>query len=162
MKALVEAGPFDLVVGYSLGSLLLLHAAATPGKRGEHGSLLTGQVAMLAPIFAFSREAGLGGRVSRAELRLLARRLRIAPDEALAGFYARAGLRSPPGPASEFSAAALAWGLEQLEQVAVPASRRPVARLLRCQRHLARCRPSPRLWIPESSSCRRRPTIPPP
>ena len=131
LEELEAAGPFDLIVGYSLGSLLLMQEFANP-RKGVRLCLLRSsdgaqhcRIAILAPVFAFSREAGLGGRVSRAELRLLARRLRIAPDEALAGFYARAGLSLPSGPASEFSPATLAWGLEQLEQVAVPASLPP-------------------------------------
>jgi SAM-dependent methyltransferase len=114
---LCEPGPCDWVVGYSLGSLLLL---------GNKGHVLTNdikackdtaqpRVALLAPIFAFPREAGLGGKVPEAQLRQLSRRLRRDPRQALEDFYRYAGLNVPsaegPTPALED----LLWGLQRLE-----------------------------------------------
>ncbi len=132
-----RARPFDWVVGYSLGSLLLL-SDATRAER-------LGRVALLAPIFAFPREKNAGGRVALAQIRQLVRWLRRDPPEALADFYRRAGLDVPevgrvilnaPVALGSFDnaesqrrvkdnppylgdLAELAWGLEQLEKTAV-------------------------------------------
>ncbi len=78
------AGPFDVIYGYSLGSLLLLLNAARVSQLGR--------VDLLAPIFAFPREDALGGRVSRTQVRQLARWLPRDPAAALTDFYHRAGL----------------------------------------------------------------------
>lgn len=108
---LAEQGPFDWVVGYSLGSLLLLSEPELAARSGR-------RVALLSPIFAFPREARAGGRVSRAEIRLLSRRLGADRAAALRGFYALAGLDAPMDGAGED--ADLRWGLERLETLAVP------------------------------------------
>jgi len=106
VDALLQAGAFDWTVGYSLGSLLLLDRASRFSGR---------QVALLAPIFAFASEEGLGGRVSRTHVRHLARWLRREPLAALADFYARAVLHVSPGlhPGTPEN---LLWGLERLER----------------------------------------------
>jgi hypothetical protein len=118
MRRLNEAGPFDWIAGYSLGSLLLLRTFPRP----------TARVALLAPIFAFPAEANLGGRIPRAQLRQLARNLRRNPTAALADFYARAGLDLPQGgarcpqracPDALHLTSVLEWGLEQLETIRV-------------------------------------------
>ncbi|HTB81251.1 MAG TPA: hypothetical protein VK717_10235 [Opitutaceae bacterium] len=106
LARLEKAGPFDWVAGYSLGSLLLLHEAERAGR--------IGRVALLAPIFAFPREAELGGRIAVAQVRSLARWLRRDPRAALADFYARAGLDAPEG--ALVSVEDLLWGLERLEK----------------------------------------------
>jgi SAM-dependent methyltransferase len=104
---LEKAGPFDWVVGYSLGSLLLLREAARANRLGR--------VALLAPIFAFPREMELGGRVAQTQLRQLSRWLRRDARAALVDFYARAGLDVPPEPAPAAATDILRWGLERLE-----------------------------------------------
>lgn len=107
LARLEKAGPFDWVAGYSLGSLLLLGAAEQAGR--------IGRVALLAPIFAFPREAELGGRIAAGQVRQLARWLRRDPRAALADFYARAGLDVPPEGAL-VKVEDLLWGLERLEK----------------------------------------------
>jgi len=107
LARLETAGPFDWVAGYSLGSLLLLRAAARADRLGR--------VALLAPIFAFPREAELGGRVARAQVHQLSRWLRRDERAALADFYARAGLDVPPEGAPTAAAHVLRWGLDRLE-----------------------------------------------
>jgi hypothetical protein len=105
VQELGQAGRFDWTVGYSLGSLLLLaHAPKFTGQR----------VALLAPIFAFASEEGLGGKVSRTQVRHLARWLKHEPLAALADFYERAVLHVAPGqhPGTPEN---LLWGLERLE-----------------------------------------------
>ena len=104
---LQAAGPLDRVVGYSLGSQLLLAAAASGASLGR--------VDLLVPIFAFPREEELGGRVARTQVRLLMRWLRSDPAAALADFYKRAGLDIAPAQAPVNELANLQWGLEQLE-----------------------------------------------
>lgn len=105
LDRLEKAGPFDWVAGYSLGSLLLLRESA----RAER----LGRVVLLAPIFAFPREAKLGGRVALGQVRQLARWLRRDARPALADFYLRAGLDVPPESAPA-SPDGLLWGLESL------------------------------------------------
>jgi len=105
LDRLETAGPFDVVVGYSLGAELLLAA-------GERVSAW-GRIALLAPVLAFPREEDLGGRVARTQVKQLARWLKRDPAAALADFYQRAGLDvtvNVPG-----STEKLLWGLEQLE-----------------------------------------------
>ena len=112
-ECLEATGPFDWIVGYSLGSLLLLGDVA----RAER----LGRVALLAPTFAFPKEKNVGGRVAVVQLRQLARWLRRDPQAAIADFYQRAQLdvvlTEPPSAAV---LADLAWGLERLEHNAVP------------------------------------------
>jgi hypothetical protein len=122
---LAAARRLDWIVGYSLGSLLLLQNPAEAGRLGR--------VALLAPIWAFPAEAGAGGRIPRANLRALARLYRNAPAAALDSFYAAAGIEverglrtrglepesglgTRSGPARPEVALQL-WGLEQLSQV---------------------------------------------
>ena len=99
------AAPCDWTVGYSLGSLLLL----------EESARLGGRVALLAPIFALPSEEGLGGRVSRTQVRQLARRLRRDPRAALGDFYRWAGLGIPLDDSLP-PTTVLEWGLERLAQ----------------------------------------------
>jgi len=74
-----------------------------------------GRVALLAPIFAFPREAELGGRVAQTQMRQLSRWLGRAARAALADFYARAGLDVPEEYAPAAATDILWWGLERLE-----------------------------------------------
>lgn len=119
--------PFDWVAGYSLGTLLLMVQAPRANALGR--------VAVLAPMFAFPIEENLGGRISRIEVRILARRLRQDPPRAIEEFHRRAGLGDIPKgcAAPEWPGAgragvvpsetpaggadSLAWGLAQLETV---------------------------------------------
>jgi malonyl-CoA O-methyltransferase len=107
LAQLERAGPFDWVVGYSLGSLLLLREAARVERLGR--------VALLAPIFAFPREAEQGGRVAQTQVRQLSRWLRRDAPAALVDFYARAGLDVPPESVPVAATDILLWGLERLE-----------------------------------------------
>ena len=114
LAGLEAAQPFDWVVGYSLGAHLLLMEVDRSQRLGR--------VALLAPIFAFAREEGAGGRVERAQLQYLKRWLRRAPVAALADFYDRAKLDVT---AEDYPCAAqeseLLWGLERLEGGRCPA-----------------------------------------
>lgn len=111
------------VVGYSLGALLLLDAAA----RGEFSCA---DVVLFAPFLAFPREADAGGRVSATQVKFLRRWLKKDAPAALADFYARAGLSFPPpaaGDALPYRIEDLDAGLEILETAkldAVPAAAR--------------------------------------
>lgn len=106
-RASLEALPdCDAIGGYSLGSLLLLSARGWVAERWS-------RVGLLAPIWAFPAEEGRGGRVRRAEVRGLARRVRSDAARATADFHRWAGLGSIEGgtPPAE----TLIWGLEKLE-----------------------------------------------
>jgi hypothetical protein len=111
------------LVGYSLGALLLM---AEPIRAAR-----LGRVRLLAPIFAFPREAQLGGRISQAELRLLSHRLARDLPSALEGFYIRAGLdvlgdhRALESPLKGDSLLLMSerdrllWGMKQLENTRI-------------------------------------------
>jgi hypothetical protein len=111
LARLAAQAPFDWVAGYSLGALLLLGDPARANR--------CGRVALLAPIFAFAREAGLGGRVARAQVRLLARQLARDARGPVEDFYARAGLDVPADAVAGLLHDELLWGLARLEGDAV-------------------------------------------
>lgn len=113
LARLAAAGPFDRIVGYSLGALLLL-GAADQANAALAVSAPRPAVALLAPVFAFPAEEQLGGRVARTQVRALARWLRRDPAAARADFYQRAGLDVPAALAPT-DVVALAWGLTRLE-----------------------------------------------
>jgi hypothetical protein len=106
LAQLEATGPFDHIVGYSLGSQILLGAPERVSRLGS--------VALLAPIFAFSAEETLGGRASRTQVRQLARWLARDPSAALQDFYARAGLDVPAELTPKGTAEELPWGLVRL------------------------------------------------
>lgn len=109
---LASSGAFDVVAGYSLGSLLLLDSAAS--------SIAAGEIALLAPIFGFPRERDLGGKVFLTQLKALARWLRRDRAAALNDFYFRAGLNVRPDDVALLTTDELIWGLEQLEKLTAP------------------------------------------
>ena len=111
VERLEAAGPLDRVGGYSLGALLLL------GERGRLAARWP-RAGLLAPVWAFPREAGRGGRVARAQVRALARWVRRDTWAARTDFYQRAGLGAVAGEVEPVET--LAWGLEQLETRAEP------------------------------------------
>ena len=102
------SGRFDCLAGYSLGSQLLL-------ENPQCAARLTPRVVLLAPIFAFPREAGLGGKIARAQILYLAKWLRRDPSAALADFSVRAGLGLPSQSVNSADLARLDWGLKRLE-----------------------------------------------
>ena len=105
---LEKESPFDALGGYSLGAQLLLENPA-------RASRLTAKIGLFAPIFGFAHEAGLGGKVSRTQIRYLSRWLRRDRGAALADFYQRAGLDVPVALSAEIALATLEWGLCRLE-----------------------------------------------
>jgi len=116
-EAALAGGAFDRLGAYSLGTLWLLRQADRIAKNIP--------VSLLAPIFAFPAEAGLGGRIPLAQLRLQRRQLQKDPAAALADFAERSGLAALkiPVPDDEFSPAHLAeldLGLRWLESWTAP------------------------------------------
>lgn len=106
--------PADRILGYSLGSLLLLHAAASiPPETEMH---------CLAPILAFCRESGRGGTTPEASLSAIQQRLSLNPAQALKLFYRLAGLTETAPQELPYGEAELAWGLEMLRTLQVPQS----------------------------------------
>ncbi|HVU37106.1 MAG TPA: hypothetical protein VHC95_02120 [Opitutales bacterium] len=75
---------FNVLGGYSLGALWLLHQEKAISDKIP--------VLLLAPIFAFTTPGGRGGRTAPAQLRLQRRRLRDQPAAAIADFYQRTKL----------------------------------------------------------------------
>jgi pimeloyl-ACP methyl ester carboxylesterase len=101
---------FDWVVGHSLGAFLLLRwPERFPAKRGT---------VLLAPFLDFPREAELGGRVSRRQLKITVRYLRKDPLAAVNDFFERADLGLFAA-ALPYSVEDLAWGLEVLQSETV-------------------------------------------
>ena len=105
---LEAAGRFDGIVGYSLGAHLLLAEAVRVDQLGA-------RVTLLAPFLAFPAEDGLGGRVSRTQVRYLARWVRRGRAAALADFYERAGMDAAPAMANDIADETLMDGLTRLE-----------------------------------------------
>jgi hypothetical protein len=99
------------IVAYSLGALLLATRPTLAANR---------PVTLLAPIAAFTREAARGGRMPRAALAQLQRRLARAPHAAVTGFYQHIGLADADPTSVLADGAALAWGLAQLDTLAAP------------------------------------------
>lgn len=82
------ASSVEVFAGYSLGSWILLDAAAR-GWRPDR------PVCLLAPFIAFPAEANLGGRVRRAQLRMVSRGLATDASATVLDFAARANLSIP-------------------------------------------------------------------
>ena len=112
-RARLESLPVcDALGAYSLGALLLLGARGWVAERWS-------RVSLLAPIWAFPSEAGRGGRIARAHLRMLSRRVHRDPERAAAEFRNWAGLGAAQGPVAPIET--LCWGLDQLDgRVAEP------------------------------------------
>ncbi len=106
----------DRVIGWSLGALRILDAAA-------QGVRYRGRVWLLAPFADFCHEHGPGGRCSLTQVRWLRRWLERDPQAALQDFYLRAGL-TPPPTALPYAAAELLEGLDRLAEPAGPELRR--------------------------------------
>lgn len=104
-----ESGPWDAIAGHSLGALLVLQEASAVSR-------LTPRVAVLAPVFAFPAETGLGGRIALIQVRYLTRWLKTDPWAALADFYARAGMIGCEAGSLNPPAGLLQWGLDRLVQ----------------------------------------------
>jgi hypothetical protein len=115
---LAASGPFDWVVGYSLGSLLLL--AADRKVDAPSSRVPPPRVALLAPIFTFPFEAGMGGKVRRGQLKHLGRQLAGDPFAPVGDFYRFAGLDISDAEIPNLDPAALRWGIEQLDKTSVP------------------------------------------
>jgi hypothetical protein len=90
------------VGGFSLGTLLLLRC------RMER------PVVLLSPIFGYTAEMGLGGKVRATQVRYLMRWLERDPLAALGDFYQRARLDIEPPEQLPYPIEDLQWGLEQL------------------------------------------------
>lgn len=88
-KALLGNSPSDIYIGYSLGSLwLLYHRKNLPSGTTK---------ALLAPILAFTREQGHGGKTSSTQLKYLIKLLKTNPSDtsALKDFYTRCNFSLP-------------------------------------------------------------------
>ncbi|WP_269522915.1 hypothetical protein [Coraliomargarita parva] len=99
----------DHIVGYSLGSLLLLHAIDRLPD--------TADIVCLAPILGFCRECGLGGTTPQASLGALQRKLLQSPHKALKLFYRLSGLDEKPQDSLPYRYADLSWGLQALNRL---------------------------------------------
>jgi hypothetical protein len=105
---LKKDAPYDHIIGYSLGSLIVL-------LNQDRIQPLTTQVTLLSPILAFTREKNLGGLISLTQLQYAKRSLKSDPRKACLDFYAHAGLDIPEALISSLNVDNLNWGLEQLE-----------------------------------------------
>ena len=118
LAEIYEGPAYDWIVGYSLGSLLLLgreyRRLTAYNKNGK--AMARSKVALLAPIFSFPSEAGLGGRISKVQVRQLSRWLRRDCRGALEDFYRRAELDVSDVSVPPASPEDLLWGLQRLEE----------------------------------------------
>lgn len=83
------ASGVDRLGGYSLGAWLLLEAAGCERPPAQ-------PVVLLAPFLAFPAESGRGGRVRKAQLRVVSRGLASDPCATVRDFARRAELTLPP------------------------------------------------------------------
>ena len=109
---LTHHAPYDIVVGYSLGSLLLLNHKEDVDK-------LTKKVVLLSPIIGFTREMNLGGKIKLADLKATKLRIKRNPQETLRGFYALADLTFSEAYLTSFDTNVLSDGLDMLESMSI-------------------------------------------
>lgn len=113
----------DIIAGYSTGAFLLLrelgkeNASGTAAQEAATASPLP--LLLFAPFVDFRAESGLGGRVVSTRLKLLLRRLRTAPLQAVSDFYQQAQIALPAPQQLPYAEADLIWGIEQLADSAV-------------------------------------------
>lgn len=112
-KALLEPQS-DWVIGYSLGSLWLLH----------HKNKIPPQanVALLAPILAFTEEKNLGGKTPLGQLKYQKKMLKQSEDynAAMRGFFDLSGIHLPEDDLQQpYGLDILIRGLEFLETTSV-------------------------------------------
>ena len=111
-KRLLGDHPADLFLGYSLGSLWLLH----------HKRFLSfySMKVLLAPILAFPKESGMGGKISRGQLKYMIKLLSRNSEDIsiLKMFYKVSGLELPETFFDDFSdESVLIRGLEFLDVI---------------------------------------------
>lgn len=116
-KDLLSGQPSDLYIGYSLGSLWLMHH--------RQNLPLTAAKALLAPILAFTREQNLGGKTSITQLKYFVKILKnnFGDTNALMDFYTRCNFKVPESWKKHIpDHLTLIRGLEFLSGTNVPAS----------------------------------------
>lgn len=113
-ERLLNAHPASAVIGYSLGSLWLLHHRA----RIPESTLPV----LMAPILAFSQEGGLGGKIPKTQLEFFMRTVERTPElmTVLGDFLALGEIVLPDGVRQALpEREVLARGLEFLRDVTV-------------------------------------------
>jgi hypothetical protein len=100
--------PYDHLIGYSLGALLLL-------TEKEKIINLAKCFTLLAPILAFTNEMELGGITPRVNLQIAKRALKQNQEKACIDFYKLTHLDVPDILIDSLEKNDLTWGLEQLE-----------------------------------------------
>ena len=122
LTKLSKESPFDITVGYSLGSLLLLKANLPQAK--------TGKVFLLAPILGFTREMKLGGKIPLNQLKYTHKLLSQDPFKTVTHFHNLMGL-VPTSEVSYFFSSeeltVLKYGLKILEETRVELTQLPYA-----------------------------------
>jgi len=112
LKDLSLKAPFDFIVGYSLGSLILLNEVG-------HVNSYKSRVILLAPILGFSLEENLGGKIERTELKYTKRMLKQSWMTTVVNFYSRSQLFISAKYLESLNPDTLAWGLSELESVVI-------------------------------------------
>ena len=112
LKDLSLKAPFDFIVGYSLGSLILLNELS-------HVKSYKARVILLAPILGFSLEENLGGKIERTELKYTKRMLKQGWMNTVESFYTRSQLLISAKYLESLNPDTLAWGLSELESVVI-------------------------------------------
>lgn len=141
----VISGDFDHVIGYSLGSLLVLNSIDQ--------FLPQTNIVLLAPIFNFRQEAQMGSRVTTTQLKYMQRWLQREPVAAINDFYTRAGLNIAEQTQLPYPLEDLAWGLDALLTLQAPlAAARACTCVIGAQDTLLDCRyiQQVRLQLPDT------------
>jgi hypothetical protein len=116
-KELLSGQTSDLYIGYSLGSLWLLHHRLYLPQSATK--------ALLAPILAFTKEHDLGGKTTITQLKYLVKLLKSSSGEtnALMDFYTRCNFKLPESWKDNIpDHQTLVRGLEFLGNMVVPAA----------------------------------------
>lgn len=111
VEQIEQFAPYDHLIGYSLGSLLIL---VNKDILQKSASCFT----LISPILGFTEEMGLGGVTPKIKLQYLKKTLKLNPLKACTDFYTHTGMDILSAYASRLDVEQLRWGIDQLEKQA--------------------------------------------
>ncbi len=101
--SIVSKNEFDVLIGYSLGSHLII--------KEKIYQFIDKPIYLLAPFFDLKIEAQLGGKISITQIKYLLKWIKREPLAAINDFYSRAGLDDNQNNSIPYKIEDLIWGL---------------------------------------------------